>query len=169
MPCFLIKTSISVPFPVDQLWALRHGYVTVVYLSVIIMHMASHCAAASRDAPVKTLLISVCASRTINTDVRLVSLNIVTPNTWSILSAGGVLRTQRCRSEIRGQTHQSNLSKCNLDITTHRTTFLREMWRLIYDYVNTFLEYVMECAVILAWKALERWWRKYPVATGNLL
>lgn len=61
------------------------------------------------------------------------------------------------------------VSKCNLGLATHRTSLLWEMWRLIYDYVNTFPEYMMECAVVLAWKELERWWSKGPVATDNLL
>lgn len=68
-PFPLIKISTSISFPVDWEWALHRDYVTVVYLSVVIMHVASHCAAAFWDAPPNTLLISVSASRTIDTGV----------------------------------------------------------------------------------------------------
>lgn len=92
---------------------LQRGDVTVVYLSILIMHMASHCAAASWDAPVNTLLISVPRFKDNQYRCRLVSLNIVTPQTGSILPGGGVPKTWHLQSEIRVQTHQSRLMQVN--------------------------------------------------------
>lgn len=63
-----------------------------------------------------------------------------------------------------------NASKYNLDSATHSTAPAGEMRWLIYDYVNTFLQYVMECVLLYQ---LEKSWRgdevKCPTAADNLL
>lgn len=109
----LIKISISIPFPVDwlvspSLW-LCHCYLSLCYNYA---YGFTLCSCLLRCTSEYTYNQRLCFK---DNQYRcpLVSLNIVSAHTWSILAAGRVPKTWHLCSEIRVQIHQSKLREVN--------------------------------------------------------